>query len=145
MGISNFLAKAVGAGALFLTVQDAHLLGVAGKNKNPQAKIAKSMPDVFVKSKELDMGTLPTAVYKMKNRWLNFRLSETVSPAVYGVTGYMSNFTNSLINNVIPLSLGLGTFIFKNKGSKICAALLGLGAIKMMIFDVCGLGKYKRL
>lgn len=145
MGISDFLAKTVGAGALFLTIQDAHILGISGKNKNPQAKIAQTLPDVFIKSKELDAGTLPSAVYKMKNRWLNFRLSETFSPAVYGATGYMSNFTNSLINNVIPLSLGLGTFIFKNRGSKVCAALLGIGAIKMLLFDVCGFGKYKRI
>ena len=145
MGISNILAKTVGVGALWLTIKDAHRVGIAAKNKNPQAKIAQSLPDAYIKSKELDMGTMPTVVANMKDRWMNFRLNETVTPAIYGVTGYLGGAVNGLINNVIPLSLGIGALAFKKTGGKICAALLGLGALKMFLFDVCGFGKYKRL
>ena len=145
MGISNFIAKTVGAGAIFLSVKEAHMFGIAGKNKNPQAKIAQSLPDEYIKSKELDMGTMPTVVMNLKDRWMNFRLSETITPAIYGVTGYIKGFTNSLINDVIPLSLGIGALAFKRTGGKVCAALLGLGALKMALFDVCGFGKYKKI
>ena len=145
MSFSNFLAKTVGAGAIFLTVKDAHNFGLAGKNKNPQAKIAQSLPDQYIKSKELDMGTMPTIVANMKDRWMNFLFGETFTPAIHGVTGYFSGVTNGLINNVIPLSLGIGALAFKRTGSKICATLLGLGALKMALFDICDFGKYKKI
>ncbi len=145
MNMSKFLTKAMGAGAILLSVNDAHKVGVAAKNKAPQSYVAKNYPDLYINSQRLDRRTLPSVVSKMKNSWFNFRMDDSAIPALCGISGYISGLSKQLVSNVIPLSLGLGALTLKGKSSKLCALMLVLGAAKIAFCDILGIGKYKQL
>ena len=141
MGIGTLYKNIVGAGAVLLSINDAHKIGIAGKNKAPQSYIARTYLDAYVKSMELDANIMPTVVSNMKRRWFNVRMDDSFFPAMHSVLGYCSGFSHQFIKNILPLSLGIGALAMKNKGGKICAALLTLGAIKMALYDVFNFGK----
>ena len=145
MNMAKLLSKAVGAGAIILSVKDSHRVGVAQKNRAPKDYIARTYPDIYINSQRLDREALPTVVSGLKKSWFNVCMDDTTFPAIHGVTGYISGFSRQLVNNVLPLSLGLGALALKGKGGKICAGLLGLGALKIFLYDICNIGKYKKL
>lgn len=145
MDIGNFINKAAGLGAIYLSVKDSNLIAKAYMSKAPQQYIAKTYPDVFLNSQRVDMESLPTVVSSLKKSWFNYIMNDTTMPMIYAAKGYMSGLKNSIINNVVPLSLGIGAFTLKKPNAKICTALLGLYAAKVFIYDVLNIGKYKKI
>lgn len=141
MGLGTVYKNVIGLGAVLLSLNDAHKVGIAVKNKAPQSYVAKTYLDTYIKSKELNANIMPTVVSNLKRRWFNLRMDDSFFPALKGLTGYFSGFTNQFTNNILPLSLGIGALALKKGGGKLCAALLTLGAIKMAIYDVCSFGK----
>ena len=164
MTVANIMTKLAGLGGLYLIGTDAHGYGIAGKNKNPQTQVAKCYPNMVLDAQRLTSDTLMVPTGKLKNAYLNYWLEDTTFPAWHAFTGYVSYFTKSLVNNVIPLSLSVGALAFsksdkfskaganltrysaiKKHGGKLCAALLAIGAAKMFICDICGMGDYKKI
>ena len=145
MNLGNIITKAIGAGAVFLSFSDAHKVGLAYKNKAPQSYIAKTYPDIYINSQQMEAGALPTVVSNLKRSWFNVCLDDTIMPAIKSVKGYISGSTKQIINNVIPLSLGIGALALKGRRGNLCAGLLGLGALKIFIYDICNIGKYKKI
>lgn len=142
---AKLLTKAVGAGAVYLGLKDAHICGIAGKNKNPQAKIAENYPDMYINSQRIEtLDTMPVITSQVKQKWFNLFADTTIESKFYSITGYLSGIMFGFINNVVPLALGLGALLMK-KGGGICAALLGLGAAAKFLTNVTGIGEYKKL
>lgn len=164
MTLSNILTKIAGAGAIFLSAQDAHRMGIAGKNKYPQQQIAKEYPDEYINTQRLNMEALPTVVADAKKSWFNVCLDDTFMPAFNGVVGYVKGFVGGLVNNVVPLALGSGALlmsksdkissagtkltnysVIRKHGGKLCVGLMAIGALKIFLHDICGFGQYKKL
>lgn len=145
MSFTNLLSKAIGGGAIFLSLKDAHTFGTLRKNEGPNDYISKTYPDAFINSQQLDAQCLPSVVSDAKKSWFNFLMDDSYMPAIYGFTGYVRGFTKQIVNNVIPISLGLGSIMLKKRGNKICAGLLALGALKMTLLDIFNIGKSKKI
>ena len=142
---AKLLTKAVGAGALYLGLKDAHICGIAGKNKNPQAKIAQRYPDMYINSQRMDtLNTMPVITSQVKNAWFNLFADDTIMGRFHAITGYLSGLMFGLVNNVVPLALGAGAALLK-RGGGICAALLGLGATVKFLTNVTGMDSYKKI
>ena len=146
MSFGSFSTKATGVCALYLSLKDSHRIGIACKNKSPKAYIANTYPDRFVKSQRLNMSStmLPTIVSDVHRGYYNYFLSDSFFPFIHGITGYVKGIFNGFYNNVIAIGLGIGALASKRFG-KYCAIGLGLAAAKTMLFDVMGVGDYKRL
>ena len=148
MGIAGkVITKVIGAGALYLGIKDAHIVGIAGKNKNPKTQIAKNFPDLYLNSQRLEtLDTLPVVTSQMKQKWFNWLLDDNIAPTIHAITGYFSGLTFGLVNNVIPLTLGAGALLIKNRvGAAACAVALGIGAVAKFVTSILSLGSYKKL
>lgn len=145
MGLgTKILTKAVGIGALYLGLKDAHICGIAGRNKNPQEKIAQNYPDMYINTQRQDsLDTMPVMTSMAKKKWYNLFADSTIGDKFFGFTGYVSGLMFGLMNNVVPLALGTGALLLK-RGGGICAALLGLGAVSKFFSDVFSFGQYKK-
>lgn len=142
---TKLLTKAVGLGTLYLGLKDAHICGIAGKNKNPQAKIAQNFPDMYINSQRLNtLDTMPVITSQVKQKWFNLFADDTIMGKFHGLTGYISGLMFGLVNNVLPLALGAGALLLK-RGGGICAALIGLGATVKFLSNVTGLENYKKI
>ena len=96
MGLGTILAKATGIGALYLGLKDAHICGIAGKNKNPQAYIANNYPDRYINSQRMEtLDTMPVITSKIKKSYFNWRLDNQLLTSIYGITGYFSGLTKT--------------------------------------------------
>lgn len=142
MSGSSILAKLLGVGALTLIGVDA----------NHNAKIKASMHEQNYKAKDLDKHisdsmefSSPSIVEtKIKNRVNKFLIDENVSGFFANSGGYMNGFCSSLIDNVIPLGLALGTFMGKGFISKFSGiGLLAYGGI-YLLRNVFGVGKAQK-
>ena len=167
MNMGNILAKAAGATTLYYSLVDINRFGNAFKDKNPQAKIAKYYPELYIQSKQLDINQtyLPTVVSRVKKFWYDTYLKDTIMPFIWSITGYVSGVTTGAIHNAVPMALSVGALALsatdkfdkatgrnltnyswiKKNGGKVCLGLLALGAAKTFLYEVCGIGKPKQL
>lgn len=146
MSFGSVLTKATGAYALYLSLKDSHIIGLANKNKYPQAKIAKDYSEMYLNSQRMNIkGTyLPVTVSNAKKSYLNFFLDDMFLPSIYGVVGYVSGLKQGLFHNALPIALSVGALASRRFG-KYCALGLAFGAVKTFIFDIAGVGQYKKL
>ena len=82
----------------------------------------------------------------MKERVLRWELSHDIRGFFNSFTGYFKGFGNSLVNDVVPLGLGLTALLAKNKRIAKASAI-GLGAVAIFSFfkDGLGIGKSKQV
>ena len=147
MGIcSTILSKAIGAGALYLGLKDAHICGLAGKNKNPKAKIAQNYPDLYINSQRMEtLDTMPVITSMAKKGWFGLLSGAKIGNTIFSITGYFSGLTFGLINNILPLTLGGVALLTKGLKSKGCAIALAVGAGLKFLTNVLSIGQYKKL
>lgn len=153
MSLGSVLTKAIGAYTLYSSLWDSHIIGISNKNKYPQAKIAKDYTDMYINSQRMNIkGTyLPVTVSIAQKKFLNFFLDDLILPSFYGVIGYLSGLKQGLFHNGLPIGLSIGALTMNSKsplqklGGRACAALILLGALKSFIFDVAGVGQYKKI
>ena len=143
---AKLLTKAAGAYALYLCAVDIGRFGKAFKNKKPQSEIAKNFPDMYINSQRINLSEtlLPTVVSNAKNGWFNIYLQDSILPFWHGITGYAQGICTGITHNILPICLGIGAVASKRFG-KYCAIGLALGAAKSFLYNVCGVGQYKKL
>jgi len=139
----KIIAKGAGLAALGLVANDAHYIG-------------KLQADLYASEKDAD-----AAKYYLNNSmYLNnmSKLEEGIRDKAYTMeldsgwrrfinsgVGYIKGVVSSMIDNVVPLGLGLGALFAKGKASKICAGGLGLYAGYTFLKNFFGIGAPKGL
>ena len=81
MSLGSFIKNATGLGDIYLSIIDAHRIGIASKNKAPKAYIAQTYPDKFLNSQRMTIESLHTVVSGLKKSWFATCLDDTWIPA----------------------------------------------------------------
>ena len=120
MTVGSFLTKAIGAYSLYLSAKDTNRFGKAFKNKNPQAKIAESFPDMYINTQRIELSktVLPTIVCDAKKGYFDYYLRDTLFPFWHGLTGYVAGICTGIVHNIVPIVLGIGALAFSKSGVK---------------------------
>ncbi len=121
---SQLLAKGVGLAALGLVGYDAHYLG------KMQADLYSSEKDASSTAYFLNNTLYSTNMSKVqegvKNASYNMELDCAWKRFINEGVGYVKGFTSMLVEQVVPLGLGIGALFGKGNLGKICAGGLGL-------------------
>ena len=143
-GIKKYAPPVIGAGAVALTAYNAHVLGKLNADTYSQSREADRMADA---AWNMSLQDEPNVVEsKMKNKIFGFRLDNNLFMPINSAIGYVSGAVGSLINNVVPLGLGLGALLAKNKYVK-NGSLIGLGlySVYKILHEGFGWGRPNRL
>lgn len=135
----KFLAKSAGAVALGLVAYDSHTLGKINADAYAQSQDAKACQKSFNNTMLLSDPSI--CMSKAKNFMLNWEIQDNVRHFVNSALGYFKGFGSMLINEIVPLALGIGAFASKNKKIA-CGFGIGLASYGVFKFfkDVCGFG-----
>lgn len=143
-GIKKYTPPLIGAGAVALTAYNAHVLGKLNADTYSRSREADRMADA---AWNMSLQDEPNVIEtKMKNKIFGFRLDNNLFMPINSAIGYVSGAVGSLVNNVVPLSLGLGAMLAKNKYVKI-GSLIGLGLYSgyKILHEGFGIGRPNRL
>lgn len=135
----KYLTKSAGAVAVGLVAYDAHTLGKINADAYANTKDAQACQRFFNNTMFLSEPSI--CMSKAKNFMFNWQVQDNVRHFVNSAIGYFRGFGNMLINHVVPLTLGIGALVSKNK-KVACGFVFGLAAFGILKFfkDVCGLG-----
>lgn len=140
----KYLAKAAGVAALGIVGYDAHVIGKLQSDVTSQSIDADISMDLFENSQRLNS---PSAVQgKIKDKIFKYHMGSNFLNFFNSAGGYFSGFGSMLVNDVVPLGLGLTALLAKNKklaiGSGIGLAVYGAFTF---IKDSLGIGQPKFL
>ncbi len=136
--ITKYIAKGVGIAALGIVARDSHIMAKLQSDVYAQSKDANACLDAFSNTQYLSVPS-PT-LSEMKKGVFKFETDSNVRHFVNSGIGYFKGFLSTMVNNVIPVGLGLGALLGKNIVSKCCAVGLGLYAGLTFFKDVLGFG-----
>ncbi len=140
---TKYLAKGVGATALGILAYDSHIVGKLQSDVYSKSRDADACMDAFSNSQYL---TSPSATMSnLKKGVFNFETENNFRHFVNSAIGYFKGFGSMLVDNVVPLGLGLGALCGKGKWSKGSAIGLGIYAGFKLFKDVLGFGHYNDL
>lgn len=139
----NILAKGVGIAGLGIVAVDSHHYGKVNSASYQKKVRAEGLSDTYMNTRTLDTPSIVQS--KIKDKYMNYRLTENLSDFFTGITGYVKGFASMAVDNVVPLVLSAATIMTKGKVSKaLGASLLAYGGL-FMAKDVIGIGKPKEL
>lgn len=135
----KFLAKSAGALALGLVAYDAHTLGKLNADAYAKTQDAKACQKSFNNTMMLSSPSI--SMSKAKNFVFNLQVQDNIRHFINSAIGYFKGFGLMLVNEVVPLGLGVGALASKNKKAA-CGFGIGLAAYGILKFfkDVCGFG-----
>lgn len=140
----KYLAKTAGVAALGLVGYDAHNYGKLQSDVCAQSRDANVSMDLYENSQRLDSPSLIKG--KMKEKIFKYELGSNFLGFFNAGIGYFKGLGSMLVDNVIPLGLGLTALLAKNKkiacGSGIALAAMG---IYNFVKDGLGIGTSKFL
>lgn len=140
---TKYLAKGVGATALGILAYDSHIVGKLQSDVYSKSRDADACMDAFSNSQYL---TSPSATMSnLKKGVFNFETENNFRHFVNSAIGYFKGFGSMLVDNVVPLGLGLGALCGKGKWAKGSAIGLGIYAGFKLFKDVLGFGHYNDL
>lgn len=140
---TKYLAKGVGATALGILAYDSHIVGKLQSDVYSKSRDADACMDAFSNSQYL---TSPSATMSnLKKGMFNFETENNFRHFVNSAIGYFKGFGSMLVDNVVPLGLGLGALCGKGKWAKGSAIGLGIYAGFKLLKDVLGFGHYNDL
>lgn len=140
---TKYLAKGVGATALGILAYDSHIVGKLQSDVYSKSRDADACMDAFSNSQYL---TSPSATMSnLKKGVFNFETENNFRHFVNSAIGYFKGFGSMLVDNVVPLGLGLGALCGKGKWAKGSAIGLGIYAGFKLLKDVLGFGHYNDL
>ena len=142
----KYLARGVGATALYLVARDAHNFGKIQSDIEKKKKNAKAAQYYLNNTLTVDKPSktkidLQNAVYK-------YELSDQLRGFVNSIIGYFKGLGSMLVNDVVPLGLGLTALLAKKRAlplAKLSAGGLGVYAIYSFFKDGLGIGKAQDL
>ena len=133
----KYIAKGVGATALYLCARDAHVYGKIRSDENVKTKNAIASHYYLNNTLTLDKPSITKN--KLQNGVLRFELSQNIRGFVNSFTGYFKGLGSSLVSDVVPLGLGLAALLSKNRNLAKGSAI-GLAALGVLSFFKDGLG-----
>lgn len=135
----KFLAKSAGALALGLVAYDAHTLGKINGDAYAKTQDAKACQKYFNNTMLLTEPS--TCMSKAKDFIFNWQVQDNMRHFVNSAIGYFKGVGSMLVNEIVPLTLGIGAVASKNKKAA-CGFGIGLAAYGILKFfkDVCGFG-----
>ncbi len=140
----KYIAKGVGATALYLCGRDAHTWGKVKAEERRKTKDALAAEYYLLNTMSLNKPS--KSVDNLKQGVFRFELSQGIRGFVNSFIGYFKGLGASLVSNVIPVALGLTALLAKNK-TIAKASGIGLGVIAAFTFvkDGLGIGRGKQL
>ena len=140
----KYIARGVGAAAVYLCARDAHVYGKVKAEENLRNKNAAAAHYYLDNSMSIDKPSLTKS--RMKDGILRFELSHDIRGFFNSFTGYFKGLGASLVSDVLPLGLGLTALLAKNKT---VAKASGIGLAAMAVFsffkDGLGIGKSRQV
>ena len=140
---TKYLAKGVGVAALGVVAYDSHVVGKLQADVYAKSGDANAGIKAFDNTQYLSSPSVTTT--KLKNEVFKFELDSNIRSFVNSAIGYIKGFGTMLIDNVVPLGLGLGALLGKGKWSKGSAIGLGVYSVIKIFKDVLGFGHYNDL
>ncbi len=135
----KYLAKGTGAVALYLVARDAHTYGKIQADINMKSKDAKAAQYFLNNTLTVDKPSM--SKINLQNWVYKFELSNQLRGFINSAIGYFKGLGTMLTSDIIPLGLGLGALLSKNKLAKGSAiGLLAYGTYSF-IKDGLGIGK----
>ena len=135
----KILAKSAGALALGFVAYDAHTLGKINSDAYAKTQDAKACQKSFNNTMLL---TEPSVcMSKAKDFMFNLEVQDNIRHFINSAIGYFKGFGSMLVNEVVPLGLGIGALASKNKKAAYGFGI-GLAAYGILKFfkDICGFG-----
>lgn len=134
----KLITKGLGIGALAAVGYESHYVGKL------QADLYASEKDANAAAYYLNNDMYLTDMSKIsegiKDKAYEMELDQGWRRFFNSGIGYIKGFNSKLVDNVIPLSLGLGALLTKGMSAKACAGGLGVYAIAKIIKNFFGLG-----
>ncbi len=140
---TKYLAKGTGLAALGVVGYDAHVIGKIQSDVYSKTKDADACMERFSNTQYLSSPSITTS--KLKKSVFALETDSNIRHFINSAIGYFRGFGTMLIDNVIPLGLGLGALFGKGKWSKGSAIGLGIYAGIKLFTDVLGFGHYNDL
>lgn len=135
----KYLAKGAGAVALAIVAKDSHTLGKMHSASYARERDAVACRDSF--NNTMFLTDPSVTMSKAKKFAFDWQVQDNVRHFVNSAIGYFKGFGSMLVNEVVPLGLGLGAMVSKN--NKVAGGfgigLLAYGAVKVFK-DVLGFG-----
>lgn len=139
VSVSNVLTKTVGVIGLGLVAVDAHHAGKHEAGVMEKEHKADSLSKRYMEDQKLDSNSIVKA--HAKEHIFKYFLDENLSGFFTAISGYAKGFTETVVNNVIPFGLAVGTLLTKKAVSKCFGAgLLAYGGI-FLAQEIFGIGK----
>lgn len=132
----NYLAKGTGLVALGLIARDSHVIGKIQADTFSQSCDANAVEKRF--NNTLYLSNPSMTMSEMKKTVFRWEVENNFRNFINQGIGYFKGLGSMLVNNVVPLTLGLGAVLCKGKLSK--GSALGLGAYGIISFFKDGLG-----
>lgn len=140
---TKYLAKGAGIAALGVVAYDSHVIGKLQADVYSKTRDAEACMERFSNTQYLSNPSVTTS--KLKNGVYHFEMDNNTRHFINSAIGYFKGFGLMLINNVVPLGLGLGALFTKGKWAKGSAIGLGVYAVVKFFKDGLGFGHYNDL
>lgn len=139
----KYLIKGASLAALGVVAYDSHIMGKIQSDVYAKSKDADACAKAFNNTQYLSSPSPATA--KLKKGVMNVEMESNLRHFVNSAIGYFKGFGSTLVNNVIPLGLGIGALAGKGKIAKGSGIGLGVYAVYTFFKDVLGFGHYNDL
>lgn len=141
--IAKYLTRGTGIAALGLVAYDAHILGKIEADSYAKRKDADACMSTYSNTQYLSSPSTTTS--DLKNGVHKFEMDSNIRHFANSTIGYFRGVGQMLINDVVPLGLGLGAVFAKGLAGKASAIGLGLYAGIKFFKDILGFGHYNDL
>lgn len=139
----KYLCKGVGLAALGSVFYDSHVIGKLQADVYSKSKDADACMETFNNTQYLSSQSMTTS--NAKKMVHNLEVESNMRHFFNSAIGYFKGFGSMLINNVVPLGLGIGA-LFGKKGWRAASAIgLGIYTGFKLFKDVLGFGHYNDL
>lgn len=134
----SILSKTLGICSAALVAYDAHRLGLTSGVSNSKQEMAATLLDDYVQTTHISS---PSKLeLEAKKKWFMFKMDTNLVRIISTLKGYFKGFTSSLLSNIVPVTLAAYALATK-KHPKLASGLIGLYAIKYLLFDIMSIGR----
>lgn len=151
LAVKNALpAKIIGGAGALACAYNVLVDGRIKSKQETEDELADHYVDIY--ERNLSSTRRSTLLEKVKNFVTRMRLDTPFYPFIHSVKNYVTSTADEIMENFVPIILSFtalrGTKLFSNPAvgktvSVVSAGLLVLGAAKIFLHDVWGIGKSK--
>lgn len=138
-------SKLLGAGTIASVAYDSHINGIEKSIVNDRIETADRYEHNY--RQYMSLGNKSQTVADGKNMW--FRMQQTFSwtHILSRTSGYLAGSVQTILGNLPEIALSILALKTKNHKflGKTAGILLGINAIKTVLYDIIGIGKSKNI